>query len=128
MWKMLNVYYQILISVITKIEESLNLNLAEPSEWKALPFDLVWVNENFKKTAVSRCSTNKRAFIISKKKSKWNSKSKDKLFEKHRLVNMLIIDSKKSNEKTQLHEQIKIISKRLTVSYPEFLGYIYQYI
>ena len=49
MWKMLNVYYQILISVITKIEESLNLNLAEPSEWKALPFDLVWVNENFKK-------------------------------------------------------------------------------
>ena len=42
---------------------------------------------------------------------------------------MLIIDSKKSNEKTQIHEQIKIISKRLTVFYPEFLGYtsIYSY-
>ena len=126
MWKMLSVYYQILISVITKIEESLNLNLAEPSEWKALPFVLVELMSILKNS--SRCSTNKRAFIISKK-SKWNSKSKHKLFEKHGLVNMLIIDSKKSNEKTQIHEQIKIISKRLTVFYPEFLGYtsIYSY-
>ena len=59
MCTMLNIYYQVPISVLTllklkinqcqlKNEEPLNLNLEESSEVKTLHLPLVCVNENFK--------------------------------------------------------------------------------
>ena len=61
MCKILNIYYQIPIPVsaltpvklktvskVTKKEEPLNVNLAEPNEMKALHYILVCVNQNFK--------------------------------------------------------------------------------
>ena len=52
---------------MTKREESLNLNLAESSEAKSLVFPVSLCKWKFLTPVIDICSSNTRAFIISKK-------------------------------------------------------------
>ena len=76
---MLNVYYQVFISVLPPLKlkiRPLNLNIAGPSKAKNLTFLLVYVNENFKNRSVVDVQLIQDLSYV--RKSKCNSKSKHK--------------------------------------------------